>query len=462
MSIRWFASLAALVAMAGLTPAQAPSTSGKSASPSKVIPQSFVATEPTYPVSTSVDPGAGPKTSQPFAPPSLTDAPCDGCGDAAGAIWGPRDYVNVSRRAWLQAEYLLWFINDGELPRVVGTAPVSEVVGTGGGDIQTITSLYGDGVRSLSFDDQSGVRITAGFYLDEEECFGVEGSWFQLEDGSQFSQYSSAGNPIIGPTFFDPVQGRDIIVLASLPFIPAGDLAPGLRAARIDVTGSNSLWGFEVNGRSRLSALLFADRLELIAGYRYLQYEESLAISTLSQPLPGNPGAFTLGAFDSFSTCNEFHGGQIGLSSRTYICPRVTLDLTAKIGLGNMRQNVDINGTTILAAPGIPTTVTPGGILAQPTNMRGFTRDNIAMVNELTATAGFHLARGVRLGVGYNFLYVGRIQRASDQIDAVDSRAVQALASYDPTVVTTRPGVLRDNTSRLWVHGINAVIEFAY
>jgi hypothetical protein len=392
----------------------------------------------------------------------LTDAPCDGCGDVFGCAGGASQYVDVPRRAWFQAEYLLWFINDGEPPMVVGTAPVDEVVATGGADIQNITPLYGAGVRSLSYDGLNGVRLTGGFYLDEEECFGVEGSWFQLEDGDDSNQFSSSGNPIIGPTFFDPIEGRNVIVLASLPFIPAGDLAPGLRAAAIDVSGSNSLWGFEVNGKTRLGALLFADRLEFIAGYRHLEYEENLSISTFSAPLPGNPGAFTVGVFDSFSTRNQYHGGQIGLSSRTYVCPRVTLDLTAKIGLGNMHQNVGINGATLLAAPGLPTTLTPGGILAQPTNMRGFTRDNIAMVNELTASAGFHLARGVRLALGYNFLYVGRVQRATDQIDNVDSRAVQALASFDPTVVTTRPSVLRDNSSRLWVHGINAMIEFAY
>jgi hypothetical protein len=377
-------------------------------------------------------------------------------------MWGPCEYVNTPRRAWFQAEYLLWFINDAEPPMIVGTAPVGEVVASGGADIQNITPLYGDGVRSLSYDGQNGVRLTGGFYLDEEECFGLEGSRFRLEDGDDSAQFSSAGNPIIGPTFFDPIQGRDVIVLASLPFIPGGDLAPGLRAAAIDVSGSNSLWGFEVNGRTRLGALLFADRLELLAGYRFLEYEENLSISTISVPLPGNPGAFTVGAFDSFRTRNQFHGGQIGLSSRSYVTPRFTVDVTAKIGLGNMHQNVGINGATFLAAPGVPATLTPGGILAQPTNMQGFTRDQITMVNELTVSGGFQLARGVRLALGYNFLYVGRVQRATDQIDDVDSRAVQALASFDPTVVTTRPSVLRDNNSRLWIHGINAMIEFAY
>jgi hypothetical protein len=459
---RSFGTLAALMASAGLAAAQ-PYTG----------PAPVVQTGPgTGPAAVQ---GQGPATNYyggtpygslpgqpvPVSPPGPPPGP-DPVEPAVAGPWGGPSGPGCDDLFWFRAEYLLWWIHNSPVPTLVGTSPTDQVIAssTTGSSI-AINSLFGGPANDLSFGAQSGIRLGTGVWLTDDHCIGIDASYFQLQQGKQSAFFASPGDPVIGPTFYDPVQGQQIIILASMPAIAAGSLAPGLRSAVIGVEATNRLWGAELNVRTRGAAVFFADTLDWFAGFRHLQYSEGLTIATHSEPLPGNTGASTIDIVDRIGTINQFWGPQVGFQSRAY-WRQFSFDFIGKIALGGMHEVSKFNGSTTFSSPGTAPVTTPGGILAQPTNLGPVSRDVVTFIPEITATLGYQFLPNLRGTIGYNFLYIGRVARAGQQIDSVDSRNVQALAAYDPANATPRPYHFGPDSSRFWAQGLNLGLEFLY
>lgn len=451
----WLALLMLLATLAG-TRAQAPLPSLKKKAPPPKSETIQVVGEEVYhgnqwshgPVETHVVP---------------TPPPQGGYGAPSGCWSTSAGYSDPRPNAWFSAEYLLWWVRSGRLPSLAGQTSADQFT-TGGTTIQNIRSLIGGPGPSgrLDFNEQSGVRISGGTYFDGEGLFGIDASFFQLEQGDDGALVTSAGDTVIGPTFFDPVQDRNIIVLASLPPIPTGPLAPGLRRGSVAVQAHNRLWGAEMNLRQRIPALFFADQLDLLLGFRHLQYGEGFTVTTHTEGTAANPTALVIDTRDSFTALNQFWGPQLGFASKTFIGERITLDLIAKLAMGGVHQVVNINGMTTLTGAGFPGTPMPGGILAQRTNSGRRARDQFTILPEFTINAGVRVTRNAIVKVGYNLIYIGRVQRVGEQVDDVDARGVQALANFDPTVTPNVPRFKRSAHSRFWAQGLNVVLEVTY
>ncbi len=399
-----------------------------------------------------------PAQPSPLAPVPVSDhvATCAACSsDPAAPVTGVKfnDFTSGSSATfWFDADYLLWWVKDGRLPPLIGQISTADARS---GNISSITTIYGGSVNDTNYHEQSGVRLSTGVWVDEAHTLGIDASFFQLEHKTQGVNLTSPGDPVIGPVFDDPVQLQRTILLAAVPNFTSGALANVPRSATIGVTNNNDLWSAELNGRYQMGALFFMDRLDLVVGYRQLYFGEGLDVTTESVALSANAGPNVL-ATDHFGTRTQFYGGQVGISSHGQY-GRLSFDSVFKLGMGDIHEALDINGSTTIG--GI---TYPGGVLTQPTNMGHGTIDRFGILPEITLTAGYQLTAHLRATVGYNFLYLSNVLRAGDQVDLVDGRQVRSLTSFDPTATNVQRPLPTFYSDRFYAQGLNFGLEFSY
>jgi hypothetical protein len=216
------------------------------------------------------------------------------------------------------------------------------------------------------------------------------------------------------------------------------------------------------SGGLMLRHVLWADferntRLDLIGGYRYLRIEELLSIRDrrLTPPF-GLVGAVLDERTDLFETENQFHGGEIGLDAQLYE-DSWTFQLIGKCGFGNMHQTLDIDGTQTTSSGGASVT-TPGGLLAQPSNIGHYADDEFTIIPEAQVRVQYSIFSNFRVFAGYRMLYITEVLRPGDQID----RVINETQFNGGTLVgDARPGVNFASGS-VWLQGIDAGIEFEW
>jgi hypothetical protein len=174
-----------------------------------------------------------------------------------------------------------------------------------------------------------------------------------------------------------------------------------------------------------LSNLLWIDftanyRVDLLGGYRFFRLDDGIQIDDSLLATGGLPGQVLLTSTDQFNVKNEFHGGEIGFKAQAFR-GRFSAELLGKVALGNNHQTVTINGTnSVTSLPNSPqaqTITTPGGLLAQPTNIGRTTNDEFAVLPELGVTLRFDITHNLRATAGYTAMYLDRTARSGSQID---------------------------------------------
>jgi hypothetical protein len=382
-----------------------------------------------------------PSSDPPTGPLSAT--PPDGSAPGCGKLhWTEPSTGQDTERIWASAEYLLWWLTDNRIPVVIGALPAAQAPNIADLPPGAIAPLF-DGSK-LDFRASSGVRCTAGGFIDEDQYFGLEGSVFVL-DRRTINFAGQSSDPIIGGVFVDPTNGRETIIVPTDP-------AHAQERARASV--SERLWGAEANGRSRL--VYFSDSpFDLIAGFRYLDLDDRLDVGTATDFL----GFGTRLRSDSFHTKNKFYGGQVG-ATFDWREGRWALFVQGKIALGGMSESIDISGATVETPLTGPSRSFVGGILAQQTNIGRFTHSQFVAVPELTINLGYHLTHWMRVFVGYNLLYVSDVIRPGTAIDTVNPANVHALIVDNPSNIA-RPAPRFDSTE-LWAHGINFGVEVRF
>ena len=369
-------------------------------------------------------------------------------------------------RYWASAEYLLWWTKKDNLPPLVttGVPPGTGALGQPG----TVVLFGGDqdyGVRQ-------GVRLTAGMWLDDCQRKGVEVSTFCLsQDSEDFSAFSS-GSPILARPFFDIATGAPNSQLVAFP---------GLLAGGVEVNSESWLKSCEINCICNHKCCYTCDdcgcctggRLDLIAGFRFLELREELTIAENLVVQPGVPvlgtfpnlggvpfvGGTQIGVRDHFRTENRFYGGQVGVRGEYAMGGGLFVNGTAKVALGVMDQTVDIDGATIVSGPG-GTVVAPGGLLTQTSNIGHYNHTEFATVSELGVNLGYQVDRNFSVFVGYTLLYVTNVVRPGDVIDfTVNSTRVPT--SLIPATGPAQPAFsFRD--SDFWAQGFSIGAEVRY
>jgi Putative beta barrel porin-7 (BBP7) len=419
----------------------------------------------SYPGNLAFPPSGPPENPAPVPPAASPTAPVVE-GDFFGIPATSSDAAPTGNRFWFAADYLLWWTKKGPLP-----APL---VTTGSADANIIGGLTEPDTRILfggsdqDYGTTSGMRFSAGLWLDCDRNWGVEAGYFQLERRSTgFSARSDPGsNLVLAQPLLAP-DGSEFTEIVALPQFINGGIA---------ITTQSRLLGWEINGVANAFRTNHFN-FDLLTGFRALNLDETLQVaSAFSSPFDQflnfqtqsvNSGS-TLTTFDGFHAQNHFYGGQMGGRLEWSLGP-LTIGALGKVALGDNQELVQVVGSSTLIVPNgaalpvtgtstsIPvtsSTTVPGGVLAQTSNIGDHFRNRFAVVPELGLQVSYQITSCLEAHVGYSVLYWSKVVRPGNQVD----RTVEAgLVPTDPlfgTATGTRPA-FPFHTSDYWAQGVN-------
>jgi hypothetical protein len=304
---------------------------------------------------------------------------------------------------WGSVEFLMWWGKGTSLPPLVttslpGTArPDAGVLG------RTSTSiLFGDELAANKM--QGGGRVAAGIWLDPDHNVAAGGRFFGLGgDTTRFDSGFSNGNPILGLPFNNTQLGIPDAFLLAYPGLFFGSVQA--QATTNNILGAE---GFtEIMMRRDCCR-----RIDLVLGYQFFRLNDWLQIDSRAT---NQANGLQVDLRDRFVTRNEFHGGEIGLRARM-ARGQWSLNVLGQVGIGNLNQQVTIDGRTIATLGGSSQT-TAGGLLAQPTNIGTFERNRFAFLPQVTTNLHYHVTPNVSVHIGYNLLWLSDVALTGDQID---------------------------------------------
>jgi hypothetical protein len=310
----------------------------------------------------------------------------------------PREFV------WGSLDYLLWWSRGHYVPPLVTTGTVASlgVLGQPGTEI-----LFG--ARSLNGSANSGGRLELGWWLAPE--WAVEGNVLWLADMQANYNVSSTGDPLLARPFTNIVTGLADSHIVAFPGTVAGSLS---------ISSTSRFRGGEILLRRTIHSQAdcrfdavdrYSCRWDILLGYRFNRLDDDLMIRESLEAA----GPSTIELYDLFDTNNDFHGVDMGLNA-VFRHNRWSLELLAKMALGNIRSRVWIDGATVTTSGGVVDNDV-GGMLALATNIGSYTENNMAVIPELGVNLGFDITKRCRATFGYTFIYWSNVARAGSQID---------------------------------------------
>ncbi|HET6576004.1 MAG TPA: BBP7 family outer membrane beta-barrel protein [Fimbriiglobus sp.] len=359
-------------------------------------------------------------------------------------------------RFYTEGSFLLWFLDS--------TTVASPLVTTGPslGVLRQPGTAVLSSAQSADYGAAPGFRVAAGGWLGSGLRLGFEMSGFYI--GRQQDTHSFGGNSaaIISRPFFDTVSRRENVRVVA---------APGAFSGGVVVDHSAQLWGVDgtpfwrvINGNSVV--------VDVLTGFKFLQYQEALNVFDASAILAGGASAFNgfgvaapaqIAVHDRFGATNSFYGGTLGarMSSGR---GGLFWDLTGKVSLGGVNQVVNVDGTTSLVrgGPFVTTATAPGGFLASGNYLGRRSETRFAVLPEGDFKIGYQFTSWMNAFVGYSVLYVSSVARPGDQVNR--NLAVTQLPT-SPTFNSAgaRPAAIAEIIDDgLWVHGFNFGVTLTY
>jgi hypothetical protein len=379
----------------------------------------------------------------------VADGGSTGLRPGIDCLPNPCDVCQRSSRLYGDVAFLLAWFKDGPNPTPLvtsGTAANFGVLGSPG----IVSVLYG--ARDIDFDTFNGARATIGYWLDNKATTGVEASGFLLERRANLFNVFSDGGPnstiVIARPLVDttlPPPGEDVFVVAQ----------PGMQSGGVTATASSRLWGAEGNlvrnWRDHCQS-----RIDLLAGFRYIDLLETLTInestSLLGTPLAANE-------VDAFECRNQFYGGQLGAR---WTISRGPLSLTSvsKLALGATHESITRLGSTTFFGFGPSPITVLGGQLVLPSNYGQDTRDRFAVAPATSLQVAYQMTRHASVFMGYDFLYISSVVRPGDNVDRVLDPAGLPLPSGPGTVAARPAGGIKGTD--FYVNALTMGLSFTY
>ncbi len=378
-------------------------------------------------------------------------------------FYGARGPHGPTGRFRANFEFLFWTIADDTAPPLVSTSP-QFAAGILGPDT---TVTFGDDIGFSSF---RGGRVSLGYWFSPSEQFGMEGSFFILNQQKRVHVDGSAGDPLYARPFYNALTNQEDSELVSAlnPLTGTNGLS-----GSVQVENVARLLGADLNFRGNLLSCTTKRcnswHVDGIAGFRYLRLDESLTITEnlQVQDLPpdlanrGLPAGGTIYLQDRFAALNNFYGAQIGLLTELRI-KRWFVNLTGKIAFGATQQQVSISGTTTFGIPGAPSQTYPAGLLAQGTNSGTHYRTVFSIAPEFGVNLGYQLTDHCRLYVGYDILVWTNVARPGRQIDRnVNPSQLPTVNGPGQLVGAPRPAYVNQD-STFWAQGLVAGLEWRF
>lgn len=403
-----------------------------------------------------------------------------GCGGSCGSCASPYDCAlgcckqsYSLGRHWVMGEYLLWWIKGSNVPPLLTTSDNGTPIGQAGilGNAAT-TTLY----PNTNFDDRErhGGRLRAGMWLDPCRRIGIQGDYFQLGNLSNNFALNSNGNPILARPFYDVAQDEQNREILAYPGLVNGGIH-SFSNSYLNGAGVNMMFNLTPCCQSGCSQdpctgccepqiSCPCKQISPLGGYRFLNLSENIQINQravlvdpAAQGIPVAAGT-SIDSQDRFSTRNEFHGGNMGIQSWFYH-GRWSLGLMGSVALGTNSQQVQVLGNSVVTVPGLDPVTNEGGLLALPSNIGTYQRNQFSVLPEANFTVGYAVNCHVRATVGYSFLYWTNVLRAAEQIDPNINPTQFPLRG--PEVGPDAPRV-RFNESDIWLQGLNFGLTYTW
>ncbi len=300
-------------------------------------------------------------------------------------------------------EFLMWWGKGTHLPPLVTTSdPGTLQTDAGVLNLPTTTILFGNEMAGK--DLQAGGRVALGLWLDQDHNVAAGGRFFGLGGDTTSFSASSDGSTILARPFFNAFLGVDDALLIGFLGVAAGSVSA--RATTQNIFGTEAFTEIMMHRDA-------CRRVDLVLGYQFLRLDDSLQVVSSHTLLLNN---LNFNIRDRFRAYNEFHGGEIGLRGRVSRgC--WTLDGLAQVAVGGVRQQVIIDGQTVITPAGGPPATFAGGLLAQPSNSGNFERSKFAFVPSLTVNLKYHVNPCLNFFLGYNLLWHTDVALSGDQVD---------------------------------------------
>lgn len=389
-------------------------------------------------------------------------APLADCADSQGVEYCETDACCATEanccppRFWIRGEYLMWWTNGSYLPPLVTTSPVGDPIGIIGAPNTEI--LFGD--QRVHNTSRSNYRVKFGYWTDCCEDCGIEAEYFDLGgDPAKFSRLCNGTTALARP-FYDVVNDQWASQIICYPGVSVGQVHVDANDhfQSLGVAIRRNLWCWEpcyaVGGGCRdeyyqcgqcgtgceqykcdecggcgdcggctggcaIDPCYRSFRIDWVAGYRHMRLNDHLTVAehlVVTENVPPIVPGTMYSIVDDFRAINEFHGAELGLITQLRR-GRWSLELLAKMAFGNNHQVARVNGSTEVTVPGQATNRYTGGLLALPTNIGHYWRNNFVVVPQFGAEVGFQLNHCVKITGGYNFLYWANVARSGSQID---------------------------------------------
>lgn len=399
---------------------------------------------------TATTAGTPTVTTSPLATPAapVTTLPPTGINSSSPVNYAPGP--DAVGEFWASIEYLSWRIHKDTAPPLVTTGPATFPAGFLGNPGTVV--LFGGKLDQDTFD---GVRLRAGAWLDACRTFGVEASYFCLPEQTNRTVFSSNQFPVLTRPFTSANTGLPNSEFLAFPGIATGSIA---------IENRTKFCGADLLGRCNVCSDC-TSRLDLLAGFEYLNLEEQLSITetptfTATAPFPGLAGVAFVGN-DTFQTRNHFYGGVVGFDA-TVRSGDCWVELLGSVAVGCNQQTIEISGFQRATSPGGAVAVFPGGLLALPgANIGRFTNNEVSVVPQVGINLGYQLTPNCSVFAGYSVLYWTNVVRPGRQIDTVldESRipnfgTAGAAAAVRPIVPFTQ--------SDFWAQGVNVGVRFSW
>jgi hypothetical protein len=383
---------------------------------------------------------------------------------------------------WIRGEWLYMQIKNQPLPVPLITESDAASLGIIGNP-GTVVVFGGNDVYMHHF---TGGRLTAGLTICCEPNFGLEVSAFTTEKQTvRFDAASdAAGNPVIARPFFDVVNQVENAIAVSFP---------GAFAGSVSATVSSQFWGGDFCFTLGTAQNTWWSAT-LLAGFKYLEFDEQIQVSQFSVILPGGSASVAgvpvnapngIAILDDFDTRNQFYGGLIGGRVEARY-GRLTLEVTEKFGIGATHQVVGIQGSTTAVTPPItvpgsvlsntfpslfPPQITisngimsfPGGVLATETNSGQHVRTQFSLASDTNVSLRLKLTKCISLVGGYNFIWLKEVVRPGNEIDRnVNQATIPSSPAFSTFVVFPRQPAFSFREGNIWAHGTNLGLQIDF
>jgi hypothetical protein len=295
------------------------------------------------------------------------------------------------------------------------------------------------GGASVSLPIQAGGRLALGAWIDRAAGLGIEVGGFFLAPGTTRQSVSTNGMPG-SPSFAVPVfdvsghtsgggPGQSIYVLPG----PFGNM-PGF-AGTMQRTMFTQMPGAELIGVYRLHDDRWV-KLDVLAGYRWLQLTEGLEFDVQTAGVAGSPNAGQMfNSHDGFYARNSFNGAQLGMRGEVEYGGFV-LRASLEGALGDMDRRLSIEGISATTAGTIfypvkdgAGSALAGGIFAQPSNIGTHETNRLAGVADLGTRVGYRVTDQLIPYVAYDALYVSSVIRPGDALNPYINTTTTPLAA---------------------------------